>query len=325
MQLVPLCLILLDDRPNLQEQTVARLAAGEFAQAETLARQALAQAPPDTTTEADSRNNLAAALLEQGKLHEAEPHLRRAVELGTRLYGAEHPQVIRMLSNLAQLLADSGQPARAEPILRRTLYLNSRTRPADRRQLALDNHNLGALHLREGELDKARRYLTEAERLATDPEHRLRSWNALTQVSLRQQLWEAAEYELQQAHREAENLPANHPHRALLELNLASLRAHQGRLAEARVAGERAIRLQLHWYPANHQTSLAFIDVYRGFLERSHDRPGVQRLNRWIASMKRRPPGEMQPLVCANGLNCCDYYRALSLPPGRTATPPLIR
>jgi hypothetical protein len=49
-------------------------------------------------------NNLAQLLQATNRLAEAEPLMRRALEIDERSYGSEHPKVAIRLNNLAQLL-----------------------------------------------------------------------------------------------------------------------------------------------------------------------------------------------------------------------------
>ena len=49
-------------------------------------------------------NNLAVVLQDTDRLTEAEPPLRRALEIDEKSYGPDHPEVATRLSNLAQLL-----------------------------------------------------------------------------------------------------------------------------------------------------------------------------------------------------------------------------
>ena len=45
----------------------------------------------------------------QGKYDEAEPLYRRAIEIGEKALGKDHPNVAIRYNNLASLLQDSGQ------------------------------------------------------------------------------------------------------------------------------------------------------------------------------------------------------------------------
>ena len=75
-------------------------------------------------------NNLGGLFRAQGKYAEAEPLFRRAIEIGEKTLGKDHPDVAADYNNLALLLVDQGKYAEAEPVYRRAFeILRSRTRP----------------------------------------------------------------------------------------------------------------------------------------------------------------------------------------------------
>ena len=51
----------------------------------------------------------------QGKLAEAEPLYQRAIEIGEKTLGPDHPNIATRLNNLATLLQDQRKLAMAEP------------------------------------------------------------------------------------------------------------------------------------------------------------------------------------------------------------------
>ena len=63
-------------------------------------------------------NNLGALLKKQGKLDEAEPLLREALQVLRSTLGNRHPGTLTSISNLASLLQDQGKPDEAAPLLR---------------------------------------------------------------------------------------------------------------------------------------------------------------------------------------------------------------
>ena len=75
---------------------------------------------PDT---AMSLNNLAMLYQIQGKYLEAEPLLRRALEIYEQQLGADHPDTAMSLNNLAMLYQTQGKYLEAEPLLRRALEI----------------------------------------------------------------------------------------------------------------------------------------------------------------------------------------------------------
>jgi tetratricopeptide (TPR) repeat protein len=71
-------------------------------------------------------NQLGGYWLNCGQSGAAEPLLRRALDIDTKSYGMEHPDVAADLNNLALLLQDSNSLAEAEPLLRRALEIDER-------------------------------------------------------------------------------------------------------------------------------------------------------------------------------------------------------
>ena len=64
------------------------------------------------------QNNLALLLCTQGKLSEAEPLFREALEARRRTLGDSHPDTLNSIDNLASLLRDQGKLNEAEPLYR---------------------------------------------------------------------------------------------------------------------------------------------------------------------------------------------------------------
>ena len=73
---------------------------------------------PDTLT---SINNLALLLKTQGKLGEAEPLYREALDGRRRTLGDSHPSTLTSINNLAGLLQAQGKLGEAEPLYRESL------------------------------------------------------------------------------------------------------------------------------------------------------------------------------------------------------------
>ncbi len=71
--------------------------------------------------EAIALNNLAQLLQDTNRLDEAEPLMRRALEIDETSYGSEHPRVATQLNNLAVLLQATNRLDEAEPPMRRGL------------------------------------------------------------------------------------------------------------------------------------------------------------------------------------------------------------
>ena len=68
-----------------------------------------------------SLNNLAEIYRTQAKYAEAEPYIKRSVEIAENIYGREHPIVAAYLNNLAENYRVRAMYAEAEPLSKRAL------------------------------------------------------------------------------------------------------------------------------------------------------------------------------------------------------------
>ena len=63
-------------------------------------------------------NNLAQVLHDTNRIEEAEPLMRRALEISKAAFGEQHPTVATRLNNLATLLQRTNRLGEAEPLMR---------------------------------------------------------------------------------------------------------------------------------------------------------------------------------------------------------------
>ena len=106
--------------------------------------------PDGHTNLVTSLNNLAFLLQAQGKLADAEPLLRDALDMRKRLFKGDHPDVANSLNNLASLLNAQAKLAEAEPLLRDALAMCKRLFKGDHPDVATSLGNLAALLLAQG-------------------------------------------------------------------------------------------------------------------------------------------------------------------------------
>lgn len=106
----------------------------------------------DEATRLKDDDLAAAALSERGQvlhatnqLAEAEPLMRRALELTEAIFGAEHAIVATALNNLAGLLHDTHRHAQAEPLMRRALAIDEASFGAAHPSVAIRLNNLARL------------------------------------------------------------------------------------------------------------------------------------------------------------------------------------
>ncbi|MGD0472453.1 MAG: FxSxx-COOH system tetratricopeptide repeat protein [Candidatus Velthaea sp.] len=121
-----------------------------FAEAESLLRRGLAVAEACSTDEpypeiAAHIEALAALLRDTNRSGEAEPLLRRSIELSEKMFGPQHPNVAVALNELAILLHYANRLDEAEALYRRALAIDERTFGSDHPAAALRSHNLALL------------------------------------------------------------------------------------------------------------------------------------------------------------------------------------
>jgi tetratricopeptide (TPR) repeat protein len=105
---------------------------------------------------------------------DAEPLYRRALAIGEKTLGPDHPDVATRLNNLASLLQAQGQYADAEPLYRRALAIAEKALGPDHPDVARDLNNLALLLHAQGKYAEAeplyRRALAIDEK-ALGPDH----------------------------------------------------------------------------------------------------------------------------------------------------------
>ncbi len=86
------------------------------------------------------------ALYQAGRYDEALPFWKKALELGQREFGPEHPSTANLLNNLAELYRLQGRYAEAEPLHKRSLAIREKALGAEHPNVATDLNNLAALY-----------------------------------------------------------------------------------------------------------------------------------------------------------------------------------
>ena len=101
-------------------------------------------------------SNLASLLQETNRFGEAEPLMRRALEIDVAALGEQHPNVAVRLNNLAQVLNDTNRIEEAEPLMRRALGdRRGRLWRATPEPVAIRLNNLASLLLDTNRIEEA--------------------------------------------------------------------------------------------------------------------------------------------------------------------------
>jgi CHAT domain-containing protein/tetratricopeptide (TPR) repeat protein len=160
---------------------------------------------------ATSLNNLGRLLLAQGNYAGAEPLLREALAMRSKLLGEEHPDVAASRGNLGALLAAQEDYAGAEPLVREALAMRRKLLGEEHPDVAASLNVLGTLLRAKGDLSEAEAILVQASavyetaRLRVEPgiarsTFQISPYPSLAEVRLEQghteDAWPAAEREL---------------------------------------------------------------------------------------------------------------------------------
>jgi tetratricopeptide (TPR) repeat protein len=99
----------------------------------------------------------------QGKLSEAEPYFREALEVRRRVLGEEHPNTLTSISNMGGLLYAQGKLSEAESYFREALEVRRRVLGEEHPSTLTSINNMGALLQAQGKHQQAIDLLTPAE------------------------------------------------------------------------------------------------------------------------------------------------------------------
>jgi tetratricopeptide (TPR) repeat protein len=174
-----------------------------------------------------------------GSYPQAEPHLRRALELRRECLGPDHPDTLSAVTELALLLHYDGKLEEAESLMRRNVEARHRVSGSDHPNTLIAVNNLAILLRDRGKLAEAEPLLREnvvARRRILGPDHpdTLTAVTNLGDLLQAQGKWAEAEPLLRQnleAHRRVQG--PDHPHTLTAVNNLAVLLGYQSKLAEA--------------------------------------------------------------------------------------------
>jgi tetratricopeptide (TPR) repeat protein len=148
---------------------------GRLADAERLLTAALEQAEKyglEDLRVADAANDLAVVYANSGRPLEAELLFTRALAIGERGLGADHPGVGATIQNLGILYATQERYREAEPLLKRSLAINLKEYGGTHPRTALSLKTLSSFYAIQGQMGEAERLIQKS--LAILEESRVR-------------------------------------------------------------------------------------------------------------------------------------------------------
>lgn len=233
------------------------------------------QASKTTINHATARltSDVAALYFVKGRLQEADPLMRRVLEIDEHAYGPDHPHVAIRLNNLAVLLNETGRLLEAEPLMRRTLAIVEKAYGVRHPKVAIRLNNLAQLLKATGRLPEAEPLMRRAlsiDQQQYGPVHpkvavRLNNLTQLLQATNRQL---DAEPLMRRAVLIDEQEYGPEDSRVAVRLhNLARLLQDAEYLSEAEPAMRRALMIFARTLTPKHPKTMTVIDNYRLLLQ----------------------------------------------------------
>jgi len=220
--------------------------------------EAVALAKP--TLVARTSNNLAHLLQRTNRLGEAEPLMRRALEICEITFGEQHPTVAICLNKLASLLHDTNRIGEAEPLVRRALQIDEAAFGHRHPSVAICLNNLAQLLQRTnrlGEAEPLMRRALEIDEVAFGKQHPVVAIHLNNLATLLQDTnrFETAEPLMRRALEINEaTYGEHHPTVATNLNNLALLLQAKQRTAEAEPLIRRALEISEGAFGEHHPT-----------------------------------------------------------------------
>jgi tetratricopeptide (TPR) repeat protein len=203
-------------------------------------------------------NQLCVLLSAKALYAEAEPLLRRALAIDEKVFGPDHPNVVRELNNFATLLQDTNRLVEAEPLMRRALAINEKSFGPDDPNVALCLNNLATLLQSTDRKDEAEPLIRRA--LAIDeknfgsdqPNVAVRLNNLAVSLQGTNRNNEAEPLMRRALAIDEKSLGPDHPNVATRLNNLAQLLQDTNRLIEAEPLMRRALTIDEKSFGPDH-------------------------------------------------------------------------
>ena len=250
-------------------------------------------------------NNLAMLLRAEGKLSDAEPLLRRALDIDENILGPQDPNVAAASLNLAGLLQDQGEFDDAEALYRRALAIDEKARGPDHPDVARDLSNLAALLLDKGDLTQAeplfRRALAIDEKAlgSEDPSVAKRLNNLALLLQDKGDLAEAEPLYRRALAIDEKALGSDDPGVAIDLSNLARLLRAKGALEEAEPLLRRAVTIDETALGPDHPIVAKRLNSLAMILQDKNNLPAAEAMYRRALAIDEKALGPDDPTTKA--------------------------
>lgn len=247
----------------------------------------------------------------------ARPLLERALSIGERALGPDHPDIARSLNNFGYLLQEQGDFASARPHYERALAIREKVLGPEHPDTAQSLSNLGTLLRAQDDFAGARPYCERALAIrekALGPDHpdTAQSLNNLGVLLLAQGEFASARPYCERALAITEKaLGPDHPVTATSLQNLGDLQRARGEVAVAKAYHERALAIREKTLGPDHAETASSLEKLGGllFLQRKFAmaRPYAQR----VLDISQKAFGSTHPTTQAAAHNLMMVLQAL--------------
>ena len=293
-------------------RTLARWDESEAQQREALAE---AKVHDNKKLVARALNNLGQLLKDTNRFGEAEPLLRRALEISKASYGEQHPAVAIGLNNLGQLLTDTNRFGEAEPLLRRALEIDKASYGEQHPAVARELNNLGQLLTDTNRLEEAEplmRRALEINKASYDEQHPtvaigLNNLGMLLKDTNR--IGEAEPLMRRALEIDKASYGEQHPAVAIDLNNLAMLLKDTNRFGEAEPLMRRALEIDKASYGEQHPAVAVRLNNLGQLLTDTNRFGEAEPLMRRALEISKSSFGEHHPAVAIRLNNLGNYFR----------------
>jgi tetratricopeptide (TPR) repeat protein len=237
----------------------------------------------------------------RGRYTEAEPLLRRALQIREQAQGPEHPDVARVLNYLAVLYWSQGRYTEAEPLYQRALQIREQAQGPEHLDVAISLNNLADLYLECGRYAEAEPLYQRSLQIREQtlgPDHPLAAqmFNNLALLFRDQGRDAEAEPLYRQALRILEQaLGPDHPEVAQALNNLADLLREKGNYTEAESLYRRALRITEQSLGAEHPDLAASLNGLASLLREQGNYTEAESLYQRALAFREQHLGQQHP------------------------------
>jgi tetratricopeptide (TPR) repeat protein len=237
---------------------------------------------------------------------QVSPLYERALNISEKIYGPDHPDVVKCLGNFAALLGTMNRPTEAEPLFRRALAITERSFGPDDPELAHSLSNLAALlgdTNRPGEAEPLLRQALAIDEKTYGPNHpdvAADLHNLAKLLGNTNRLAEAERFVRRALAIREQVFGISHPAVAKSLNNLAHVLWATARLGEAERLFRRALKIGEQNYGRNHPEVALFLDNLATVLVEANRPTRAEPLLRRALKIREKSYGLDHPDVAAS-------------------------